>query len=98
MEKYLFNDRRKLGWGQVTSAAGFLLYLIGSALALPEGVLAVLLVIFTAVAVWTLLSIIGYPEDKKQEDVTRNTLWGQGSLTLLLAACAYLTLRGLVAA
>lgn len=96
MEKYLFTDRRRLRLGQSLSALGFVLYLAGSALALPETALAAILTVFTMLAVWTMLSIVGYPEDARERDITFSTVWGHGALTLLLAACTWLTLRGLV--
>jgi len=96
MEKYLFNNRCRLRFGQTASALGFLLYLAGSALALPETVLAAGLLVFTAIAVWTMLSIVGYPDETREKDITYSVVWGQGALTLMLAACAWLTLRGLV--
>ena len=96
MKNLLFHNLHQLHVGQILSGVGFLLFAVGSALALPDLWMAVLLAIFTLIALWTLLSIVFYPKKQKILDVSYNIIWGQSALTFLLGACAVLTIRELM--
>ena len=86
----------KVHGGQAASAIGFLVYLAGAALGLSDGVLCGILLIFSAVAVWTLASILTYPGERRKRELSYNVVWGQSAVTVLLVACAALTVRDLV--
>lgn len=96
MEKRPQTTLRRIRMGQIASGVGFVLYAAGSALELPETVMAAGLVLFTLVAVCTLLGIIAYPEEERKQDISFNVIWGQSALTILLGGCAYLTIRSLL--
>lgn len=96
MGRLLLKNLHQLHIGQILSGVGFVLYAVGSALALPDGVMAVGLVIFTLIALWTLLSVIAYPEEQRTEDISYNMIWGQSALTILLGACTFLTIRSMM--
>lgn len=98
MKKLFLKNLHQLHMGQILSGIGFVLYAAGSALALPDGVLAVGLVIFTLIALWTLLSVMTYPKKRKKQEISYNIIWGQSALTILLGACAYLTIRSMIGA
>lgn len=93
----LFHSVGKVHTGEVLSGVGFLVYLIGSGVKLPDAVLCVPLVIFSAAAVWTLVSILTYPKERKREELSYNILWGQGAVTILLLAGTVLTIKSLLA-
>ena len=96
MEKYLLKTIWQLHIGEAVSGIGFVLYVAGTALGIPDAVMALELVLFSLAAAWTFFSMVRYPGEKA--DISYNLFWGQGALTILLVACAVLTIRGLIMA
>ncbi|MEG1657616.1 MAG: hypothetical protein RR288_01030 [Oscillibacter sp.] len=91
--KLFLTNKKQLGMGAIVSGVGLLLYLIGSALALPQTVLGIVAIAFALAAVYTMASIVFYPKARRKAELSYNILWGQAALTILLVACAYLHLR-----
>jgi hypothetical protein len=98
VKNLLLKTPRQHRGGEIVSALGFAAYLAGEALHQPDSRMVVVLAIFTAVSVWTLLSILAAPGGKEESGVTPSFLIGQSSVTLLLAACLVLTVRALLGA
>ena len=88
-----FNTKKQINGGAIVSGIGFLLYLVGSALGWPVDLVDILLIAFAVVALWTFVSLMVYPEERRKAELTYSIWWGQGALTVLLVACAVLTIR-----
>ena len=87
---FLLRDLRQMKRWAGICGAGFLLYLVVSAL-LPAAAVAVA-AIFAPFSVWNFFSVMdGRQKDK--EAVSYNLLWGTGALALMLAGCAVLELK-----
>lgn len=91
--KLFFTKRSQLNAGAITSGVGLLAYLACAALGLPEVISGLVAIAFAMAAVYTFLSILLWPKERKKEEIGYNLLWGQGALTILLTACAVLTVR-----
>lgn len=91
--KFLLTEKKQFNAGAVVSGVGLLAYLVCSALALPETVIGIIAIAFALAAVYTLLSIALFPKARRKAELSYNILWGQGALTILLVACAYLSIR-----
>lgn len=91
--KFFLTNKKQLGAGAIVSGVGALAYLVGSALALPQTLLGILAVAFAVAAVYTMASIVFYPKARRKAELSYNILWGQAALTILLVACAYLSVR-----
>jgi len=88
---FLLKTVKEMNIGAAVSAAGFLLYLLASALA-PRIVVDAIAVVFGIIALYVWFSVMaGRHEDK--EAVSYNLLWGQSAVTLMLVACAVLGIR-----
>lgn len=76
--------------GASISGVGFLLYLAAAALrwAAAAGILAV---VFAIGAAYVFVSIV--IRSSKGTKATYSLLWGQGALTILLVACAALSIK-----
>ncbi|MDD3346858.1 hypothetical protein [Oscillibacter sp.] len=77
--------------GAVVSGVGFLLYLAASALAWDTAA-GILAIAFGLLAVYVFCSMLSLSGDSSKP-VTYSLLWGQGALTILLVACAVLTVK-----
>ena len=93
MEKFLLQSLHAIHIGQIVSALGIAVYFVLCALSVPEAAIAVVLVIFTLISVWVLLSVIAYPE---RAEISYNITWGQSAVTLILFTVMYLTLKSLI--
>lgn len=91
--KFLLTEKKQLNAGAVVSGVGLLAYLVCSALAVSETVTGIVAIAFALAAAYTLLSIVLYPKERKKEEISYNILWGQGALTILLCAAAYLSIQ-----
>lgn len=96
LEKLLAKNPRQLRLGRIVSGAGLALYIAGSALEVPDAVLLGPLIVFALIAVWTLLSILNRPREERAEEGSVSLVWGQLAVTVLLGACALLTIRQLL--
>ena len=88
---FLLRGKRQLNRGAIVSGVGFLLYIGASALGWT-GIAGGLSLVFGAVSLYVFASVAA-GRRRDREAVSYNLLWGQGALTLLLCACAVLTLR-----
>jgi tellurite resistance protein TehA-like permease len=95
LERFLLKTMKQIHIGEGVSGVGFALYIIGAALRLPDALMALLLTVFALIAVWTMLSMLNF-SDENEEHASYNLFWGQGALTILLVACAYLTIRSMI--
>lgn len=90
----LFQTQKQMNNGAIASGIGFAGYLVLMALEM-EQIANFVAIAFGVVALWTLLSVaIGRRRDK--EAVSYNLLWGQGALTVLMVACAVLSVQALL--
>ena len=90
-KSFLLESVKELNRGAVVSAVGFLLYLLASAV-VPGIVADVIAWVFGLIALYVWFSVMaGRHEDK--EKVSYNLLWGQSAVTLMLVACAVLSIR-----
>ena len=88
---FLLKTVKEMNIGAAASGIGFLLYLLASAVA-PTIVADVVSWVFGVIALYVWFSVMaGRHEDK--EAVSYNLLWGQSALTLMLVACAVLSIR-----
>ena len=94
MRTLLFKNLRQIHLGEIISGIGFLAYLVGAALEWPGVLMTAGAAIFMVIAIWTLVSMLVYPKEKRIKEFSYNLIIGQGALTVLLGACLYLTVRG----
>ena len=88
---FLLKTVKEMNIGAAVSGIGFLLYLLASAV-VPGIVADVVSWVFGVIALYVWFSVMaGRHEDK--EAVSYNLLWGQSALTLMLVACAVLSIR-----
>lgn len=88
---FLLQTVKEMNIGAVVSGVGFLLYLLASAV-VPGIVADVIAWVFGVIALYVWFSVMtGRHADK--EAVSYNLLWGQSAVTLMLAACAVLSIR-----
>ena len=88
---FLLKTVKEMNIGACVSGVGFLLYLLASAVtsALVADIVAW---VFGVIALYVWFSVMaGRQEDK--EAVSYNLLWGQSAVTLMLVACAVLSLK-----
>lgn len=97
MKHPLMKTPRQFRVGQFLSALGFVAYLAGEALRLPETAMTAVLAVFAVLSVWTLLSILAAPE-KADSGVTSSFVVGQTAVTILLAGTLFLTIRQMIRA
>jgi len=84
--------------GSILTGVGLLLYVAGSALKLPDGLVDAVLFVSTAVSLVTLLSLLLSPRAQRRADSTMSFLWGQFAMTALLVLCTVGTVRLLLGA
>ena len=88
---FLLKTVKEMNIGACVSGAGFLLYLLASAV-VPGIVPEMVAWVFGLFALYVWFSVMaGRREDK--EAVSYNLLWGQSAVTLMLVACAVLSLK-----
>jgi len=88
---FLLHGAKQLNLGAIISGAGFLLYLLASALE-QKGAADLLAVVFGVVSVYVFASV-AQARRRDKEGVSYSLLWGQGALALLMGMCAILTVR-----
>ena len=90
-KNFLLKTVKEMNIGAGVSGIGFLLYLLASAVV--PGIIADLISwVFGVIALYVWFSVMaGRHEDK--DAVSYNLLWGQSALTLMLVACAALSIR-----
>ena len=88
---FLLKTVKEMNIGAGVSGVGFLLYLLASAVV--PGIVAELVAwVFGLFSLYVWFSVMaGRHEDK--EAVSYNLLWGQSAVTLMLVACAVLSLK-----
>ena len=91
MKNGFFLPPEKLNLGYVISAAGFLLYLLLSALA-GQRISGIVSLPFAVFSAWLFLSVSAARSDDK-ETYGYNILWGSCALMILHGACAVLSIR-----
>ena len=90
-KNFLLKTVKEMNIGAVVSGVGFLLYLLASAL-VPGIVAELVACVFGLLALYVWFSVMaGRHEDK--EAVSYNLLWGQSAVTLMLVACAVLSIK-----
>lgn len=91
MKNGFFLKPEKLNLGYAASAAGFLLYLLVSAL-VGQSAAGIIAIPFALFSVYLFLSVSAARSDDK-EKIGYNLLWGSGALALLHGACAVLSVK-----
>lgn len=88
---FLLQSVRQMNAGAMVSGLGFLLYL-GASVLRWEVAADLIALVFSVIALYVFVSVsAGRKRDK--EAVSYSLLWGQGALTLLLAAFAALAVK-----
>lgn len=88
---FLLQTVKEMNIGAVVSGVGFLLYLLASAV-VPGIVADVVAGVFGVISLYVWFSVMaGRHADK--DAVSYNLLWGQSAVTLMLVACAVLSIR-----
>lgn len=96
MNKYLLQTKDHIRKGEIFSGAGFVLYLVFSVLKVPAVFQFLVLLVFSLLSVWTLISLMVFTKDEEDGSPERNQVMGQLALAVLLVACLVLTAHSMI--